>query len=139
MLQYEFEERTGLTTTAEEFVEIVHKVYMACATLDKDEFCSDYKKHGMGRIIPQLMDCIAAKDNSINELFTQLTTLENKANTQNIEMAEFLLGKAAAYEDEDFEYKALELVSRSTAITIKVKNGFPLTASDIEYIAKNLK
>lgn len=138
MTQQEFIDRTGLTPTTEEFATI-HRIYMACATLDKDEFCRDYKKHGMSRVIPQLMDCIAAKDNSINELFTQLTTLETKVNAQNIEMAEFLLGKAAAYEGEDFEYKALELVSRSTAITIKVKNGFPLTASDIDYIAKNLK
>lgn len=138
MTQQEFIDRTGLTPTAEEFATI-NRIYMACATLDKDEFCRDYKKHGMSRIVTELLDALINEERKADVIFEKMTDIENAANTRNLDMAVFLLGKGAAYDDPDFEYEALKLVSRSTAILIKVKNGYPMTADDIDYIAKNLK
>lgn len=138
MTQQEFIDLTGLTPTSEEFATI-HRIYMACATLNKDEFCRDYKKHGMSRIVAQLLDALINEERKADAIFEKMTTVEQAANTRNLDMAVFLLGKAAAYDDPDFEYEALKLVSRSTAILIKVKNGYPMTADDIDYIAKNLK
>ena len=138
MTQQEFIDRTGLTPTAEEFATI-HRIYMACAALDKDEFCRDYKKHGMSRIVAQLLDTLIGEERKADAIFESLTAVEQAANTRNLDMAVFLLGKAAAYDDTDFEYEALKLVSRSTVILIKVKNGYPMTADDLDYIAKNLK
>ena len=48
MTQKEFEERTGITPTAEEF-DYIHAVYMN-TSMDKDAFCKEYKKHGESRI-----------------------------------------------------------------------------------------
>lgn len=138
MTQKEFIDRTGLTPSDEEFATI-HRIYMACATLDKNEFCRDYKKHGMSLIIAELLDAVIAEERKANAIFEKMTDVEHSVNTRNLDMAVFLLGKAAAYNDPDFEHEALKLVSRSTAILIKAKNSFPMTADDLDYIAKNLK
>lgn len=138
MTQKEFTDRTGLTPTAEEFATI-HRIYMACATLDKDEFCRDYKKHGMSRIVAQLLDALINEERKADASFEKMTAVEHTANTRNLDMAVFLLGKAAAYDDPDLEHEALKLVSRSTAIIIKIKNGYPLNSDDFEYLANNLR
>lgn len=138
MTQQEFTDRTGLTPTAEEFATI-HRIYMACATLDKDEFCRDYKKHGMSRIVAQLLDALINEECKADAIFERMTAVEQTANTRNLDMAVFLLGKAAVYDDPDLEYEALKLVSRSTAIIIKIKNGYPLNSDDFEYLANNLR
>lgn len=72
MTQQEFTNRTGLTPTAEEFATI-HRIYMACATLDKDEFCRDYKKHGMSRIITALLGNIISEERKVDSIYTQYT------------------------------------------------------------------
>lgn len=138
MTQQDFTNRTGLTPSTEEFATI-HRIYMACATLDKDEFCRDYKKHGMSRIITELLDNIISEERKVDNIYTQYTELEHKTNENNLKLAQFLLGKAAAYNDPDFEDEALKLISRSTAILIKIKDGYQLTDDDFAYIAKNLK
>lgn len=138
MTQQDFTNRTGLTPSTEEFATI-HRIYMACATLDKDEFCRDYKKHGMSRIITELLDNIISEERKVDNIYTQYTDLEHKTNDGNLKLAQFLLGKAAAYNDPDFEDEALKLISRSTAILIKIKDGYQLTDDDFAYIAKNLK
>jgi hypothetical protein len=137
MTQQEFIDRTGLTPTAEEFATI-HRIYMACATLDKNEFCRDYKKHGMSRIVAQLLDALINEERKADAIFEKMTAVEQAANTRNLDMAVFLLGKAAAYDDPDFEYEALKLVSRGTAILIKIKEGYQLTDNDFVYIANNI-
>ena len=101
MTQQEFTNRTGLTPTAEEFATI-HRIYMACATLDKDEFCRDYKKHGMSRIITELLGNIISEERKVDSIYTQYTELEHKTYEGNLKLAQFLLGKAADYNDPDF-------------------------------------
>jgi hypothetical protein len=49
MTQQEFMERTGITPTAEDF-DYIHAVYLN-TSMNKDEFCKDFKKHGDSRII----------------------------------------------------------------------------------------
>lgn len=44
MTQQEFMERTGITPTAEDF-DYIHAVYLN-TSMNKDEFCKDFKKHG---------------------------------------------------------------------------------------------
>lgn len=85
-----------------------------------------------------MLDAVIAEERKADSIFAKLTDLEQATKNHNLEMAEFLLGKAAAYDDPDFESKALDLIPRSTAILIKMKNGYPMTADDIAY-ARNLK
>lgn len=138
MTKQEFITFTGLTPSDEEFATI-HRIYMACALLDKYEFCQDYKKHGMSRIVAELLDALITEERKSDAIFEKLTATEQTINNRDLDMAQFLLGKAAAYNDPDFEHEALRLVSRNTAILIKAKNGYPMTADDLDYIAQNLK
>ena len=43
MNQQEFESRTGLTPTSEEYA-YIERIYMAAGNMDKDAFCNDIKK-----------------------------------------------------------------------------------------------
>ena len=55
MTQQEFEERTGLKVTGDEF-EKVNAIYMAAGDMDKDRFCADYRKHKDCEIIEVLFE-----------------------------------------------------------------------------------
>ena len=84
MTQQEFTERTGLTPTAEEFA-IVNRIYMACATLDKDEFCRDYKKHGMSRIVAELLDALINEERKANAVFEKMAAVGRKGSVSSAE------------------------------------------------------
>lgn len=137
MTQQEFTDRTGLTPTEMEF-QYVHDIYMQ-TNLNKDMFCRDYKKHGKSEIVEELYGKLAAKIRAFDELFTRHDNFKNEKYKQELELARFLLSKAAAYNDPDLEREACKLVSRSTAILIKIKDGYQLTDDDFAYIANNLK
>ena len=137
MTQQEFTDRTGLTPTEMEF-QYVHDIYMQ-TNLNKDMFCRDYKKHGKSEIIEELYGKLAAKIRAFDELFTRHDNYKSERYKQELELARFLLSKAAAYNDPDLEREALKLVSRNTAILIKIKEGYQLTDDDFAYIANNLK
>ena len=49
MTQKEFMERAGVVPTSEEF-DYIHAVYMN-TSMDKDEFCKDFKKHGGSSVL----------------------------------------------------------------------------------------
>lgn len=49
MTQKEFIERAGVVPTSEEF-DYIHAVYMN-TSMDKDEFCKDFKKHGGSSVL----------------------------------------------------------------------------------------
>lgn len=138
MTQQEFSERTGLHPTDEKF-KFINDLYMYCGTLDKDEFCLDYKAHGNSHIIYDLMDTIEAKTKTYDNVFNAYEAFRNERYNRELALATVLLGKAAAYNDTDLEREALQLVSRNTAILIKIKEGYQLTDDDFAYIANNLK
>ena len=52
MTQQEFEDRTGKTVTSEEYARI-EAMYMAAGSMDKDQFCTEYKKHGSSAIVAE--------------------------------------------------------------------------------------
>lgn len=138
MTQQEFSERTGLHPTDEKF-KFINDLYMYCGTLDKDEFCLDYKAHGNSHIIYDLMDTIEAKTKACDNVFNAYEAFRNERYNRELALATVLLGKAVAHNDTDLEREALQLVSRNTAILIKIKEGYQLTDDDFAYIANNLK
>ena len=119
MTQKEFEERTGIKPTEEEF-DYIHAVYLN-TSMDKDEFCKDFKRHGDSRIIRDVhvhvrvlnyeMECERQK-NAINEL------------------ADFLIGKAHAYDDTDFRNQAVKLVGEMDVVKRTIELGLPLWDED---------
>lgn len=55
------------------------------------------------------------------------------------EVAEFLIGKACAYEDTDFYKQAVKLVGQKKVTRMKLEMDLPLWKEDKEYIKENLK
>lgn len=126
MTQKEFMERTGIVPTSEEFY-YIHAVYLN-TSMDKDEFCKDFKKHGDSNV---LRDVHARAVNF---------ELQDKQKQKLIkEMAEFLIGKACAYEDTDFYKQAVRLIGQREVTMMKLKMDLPLWDEDKEYIKDNLK
>lgn len=121
MTQKEFEERTGIIPTAEEF-DYIHAVYMN-TSMDKDAFCKEYKKHGESRII--------------REVHVRVLNYEMKCERQKNainELADFLIGKAHAYNDTDFRNQAVRLVGKVEVVKRTIELGLPLWDEDRKII-----
>lgn len=125
MTQQEFEERTGLKPTGEEF-DYIHDVYMH-TSMNKDEFCKDFKKHGDSKIIRDV------------HVRTVNFELHNKQKDERMdELADFLIGKSRAYDDTDFRKMAVKLVGEQKVVLKTVEMNLPLWEEDREYIQRNL-
>lgn len=117
MTQKEFEERTGIVPTAEEF-DYIHAVYMN-TSMDKDAFCKEYKKHGESRII--------------RDVHVRVVNYEMKCKRQKEvadRLADFLIEKAHAYDDTDFRSQAVKLVGEVEVVKRTIELGLPLWDED---------
>lgn len=122
----EFEERTGLKPSDEEF-SYVHAVYMN-TSMDKDEFCKDFKKHGGSKI---------TRDVHVRAVNFEL---QNKQKDERMdEMADFLIGKSRAYDDTDFRKMAVRLIGEYQVVLKTVEMNLPLWEEDRDFIKNNLK
>lgn len=117
MLRKEFEERTGIKPTEEEF-DYIHAVYLN-TSMNKDEFCEDFKKHGDSRI---------TRDVHVRVLNYKMQC-ERQKNAIN-ELAGFLIGKAHAYDDTDFRNQAVKLVGERAVVRRTIELGLPLWDED---------
>ena len=117
MTQKEFEERTGITPTTEEF-DYIHAVYMN-TSMNKDEFCKEWKKYRDSRII---------RDVHVRVLNYQMKC-KRQESTIN-ELADFLIGKAHAYDDTDFRNEAVRLVGEAEVVKRTIELGLPLWDED---------
>lgn len=121
----EFEDRTGLKPTAEEF-SYIHTVYMN-TSMDKDEFCKDFKKYGDSKIIREV------HVRAVN------FELQNEQKDECIdELTDFLIGKSRAYNDSDFRKIAVKLTGEQNVVLRTVEMKFPLWEEDREFIIMNL-
>ena len=118
MTQQEFEDRTGKTVSSGKYA-LIEAMYMAAGNMDKDQFCAEYKKHGASVLVA--------------EYYRRITVLNGVLEERNNELddAEFLLGKATAYNDTDFYREAVRLIGRKAAVLYKVKSGLPLWEEDV--------
>lgn len=121
MTLQEFKERTGLNPTQQEF-DYIHTLYME-TSMEKDDFCRDYKKHGESRII---RDVYARAVKYLLDVEVQKSA------------AEMLIGKACAYDDTDLYRQAVELVGIKRVIELKIKLNLPLWDEDKAYLIKLL-
>lgn len=117
MTQQEFMERTGITPTAEDF-DYIHAVYLN-TSMNKDEFCKDFKKHGDSRII---------RDVHVRVLNYEMKCERQKEVIGNL--TDFLIGKAHAYDDTDFRKEAVGLVGEMEVVKRTIELGLPLWDED---------
>lgn len=127
MTLQEFTERTGLTVSTEEY-ELIDSMYLAAGNMDKDEFCSDFKKHNRSTILATI--------------YREVELLKEKCkrfrNQQN-ETAELLIGKAHVYNDSDFRKLAVRLIGEKQVVLMTLTLNLPLWDEDKEYIIANFQ
>lgn len=127
MNKQEFEERTGIKLTEEEYQK-VEEMYMLCGDVNKDDFCDDYKKH---------------KDSIIlNVFFKQADRMELQLKHRSKErsgLVDFLLDRAQKFGDSALLLKAICMVGHTEVIKRKIKAGLPFWDEDMDYIMNNIK
>lgn len=126
MTQKEFEDRIGLKPTCEEF-DYIHDVYLN-TSMDKDEFCKDFKKHGDSKII---------RDVHVRVVNFELQNKQKNERTNDL--AAFLIGKSRAYDDSDFRRMAIRLIGEQKVVLQTIEMNLPLWEEDKEFIKTNLK
>ena len=144
MLQKEFEERTNISVTADEYVGI-DALYMACGDIDKDEFCKKYMTFE-GRL--ELMHLIEREQNHKHQMYIRLKREINEMleeeELHKQEMADFLLAEAAFHmcgslTAKRLHEKAVELIGAAAVVRMKLEHGYELFPEDKEYIKINLR
>lgn len=131
MTQKEFEDRTGWLIKAEDFY-IINNLYMA-TEMDKDVFCKEFRSmQASGKLeIRQSLKEIA---NHIGVMEAENQAMKKAMNRQNADLADFLIGKAHAYDDTDFRNEAVKLVGEIEVVKRTIELGLPFWDEDRKYI-----
>ena len=150
MLQIEFEERTKMSITQDEF-NGVNALYMACGdSIDKDMFCKLYMDFD-GRL--QLLHMIEREHQRMKDaldeqklLHQEATEIISDAADAMLDIMNGLLGGKTAERTakEEFaagmlESKAWWLVGMKEVIKRKARMGLAFSEEEIEYINGHLK
>lgn len=140
MTQKEFEDRTGMKVNANEF-DRVHDIYMACGDdVDKDEFCKLYRS-GSGRL--ELLHRVTEEKMTAERSSDLMAKMTNRMKdgllAEKYAMAEFLVGKACAYEDTDFHREAVRLVGHAAVTFMKLRMDLPLWDEDKRFLRKHFE
>lgn len=131
MTQKEFEERVKCAVRAEDFL-VIHQLYMA-TDMDKDEFCKEFKEmddarnSGIRRSLREI-------GNRLGALEATNVTLKKVMRQQNDDLADFLIGKAHAYDDTDFRNQAVKLVGEADVVKRTIELGLPLWDEDRKFV-----
>lgn len=141
MLKKEFEGRTNLSMTEDEF-NGVNALYMACGdNIDKDVFCKLYLDFD-GRL--QLLHMIEREHQRMKEAQEEEMLLNKEAHEIISDAADAILeisdmSSCTVPVREELEKKAWWLVGGSEVIKRKAKMGISFNEEEIEYINKYLK
>ncbi len=92
MQQKEFEQLTGVQVTEEEY-EWIEEMYMRTGSMEKQEFCAEWQRHGRSPLVEALMKDGGAKEHSIMELRVENAAL--RARLREAETREYLSDKTA--------------------------------------------
>lgn len=127
MTQKEFEERTKRTVKAEDYF-IIERLYMA-TNMDKDEFCKEFQEMN-NSIRPGIRQSLREISNRLGTLEAQNATLKISMRKRDNDLADFLIGKAYAYDDTDFRNQAVKLVGEVEVVKRTIELGLPLWDED---------
>lgn len=139
MTQKEFEERTGMKVNVNEF-DRVHDIYMACGdNVDKDEFCTLWKGEKFGELLNMVTYEKNITEQAYEMAMKKIQNLQGQQVAKSQELAEFLIGKACAYEDTDFYREAVKLVGQREVTRLKLQMDLPLWGEDKAYLKELLE
>lgn len=120
MTQKEFEERTGLKLTADNYTE-VETCYMN-TDLDKDTFCELWVKN------PTALKEIERKTVLVRELYEERKCLSN-----------FLIDQAEKWSASDLREKAITMIGEREYLRRKLAKGYNLWKLDKELLDEILR
>lgn len=141
MNRKEFEERTRRLITDEDYI-LVENLYLAAGNMDKDKFCDEMRRmcaYDAANDHIELRECLKEIGRHVGAKDAELSFLKRRVERVKMELAEFLVGKACAYEDSDFYRQAVVLVGQCEVTRMKLEMDLPLWNEDKEYIKENLK
>lgn len=141
MKRKEFEERTRRLITDEDYI-LVENLYLAAGNMDKDKFCDEMRRmcaYDAANDHIELRECLKEIGRHVGAKDAELSFLKRRVERVKMELAEFLVGKACAYEDSDFYRQAVVLVGQREVTRMKLEMDLPLWNEDKEYIKENLK
>ncbi len=124
MMQKEFEERTGMKVTPEEYARI-EKLYMG-TTMDKDAFCKEYKKIQSSKIVADLETSLRIEEGKLRSKQIELDAAKAREN----DTANFLIEQAQKLGIPELRKKAIELIGTKEYLKRKLATGNPLWEDD---------
>ena len=119
----------------------VHAIYMACGdNIDKDMFCKYYMNNdGRLELLRMVTDEKTISDNAYDMAMKDWAKEKELVKARQYELSEFLIGKACAYSDTDFQKEAVRLIGLKEVVLMKLRMGLPLWEEEQTYIKENLK
>lgn len=133
MTQKEFEIRTGLTVSADEYAGI-EAVYMAAGEMDKDVFCAEWKKIGGSRLVMDLFGEVMRQRGEIERLKGD----EQESRKLLSEAAEYLIEKSSERDDNGMRRQACRLIGEREVVMYKLNYDQMLCDEDIVWIREQL-
>lgn len=126
MQKIEFEQRTGIELTNEQY-QRVEDMYMNAGDMDKDEFCEDYKKH---------------KDSKLLAYFYKLTEdskfCAKLIDRSMLKVTKFLLMKSREVNDKSMRSEAIDLLGENMIVRLTIEMDLELWSEDKKYIIETL-
>lgn len=120
MTQQEFEQRIGRKVSIEEYAK-ADAVYMA-SSLEKDEFCRDYKDHDC-----KLIQDLAHRSNGFEAAM-------KATSTQLLELGRRLAQLANEKNDEELRYESRNILGMSGYIKHCIEKKYILTDDDLRFV-----
>lgn len=139
MTQREFEERTKMVVTADEF-DIIHELYMACGDkVDKDEFCKLYlTKSGRHTLMDYMAQEKRIADDAYSMAMGRIKELECERREADSRMADWLMEQAEKWSATDLRDRAIEMLGAREYLRRKIERKMNLWKADRELLVSLL-
>lgn len=133
MTQNEFEQRTNMKVTAEEYQKI-EKLYMSAGNIDKDTFCKEYKKVASSRIVTELHLQVRMLENQVESLKSDKKQMASDKD----ELIDFMIEQSEKYSSSELRQRAIELLGAKEYLRRKLERGYNLWELDRKLLVELL-
>ena len=139
MTQKEFEDRTKLSVTADEF-DAIDDMYMACGdNIDKDKFCSLYMtKEGRLTLMAEMAKQRKKADEALRVAKNDIRQAEEDMLKFQSGLADWLTEQAEKWAATDLRDKAIQILGAREYLRRKIKRGYNLWEVDKELLTELL-
>ena len=139
MTQKEFEDRTKLSVTADEF-DAIDDMYMACGdNIDKDKFCSLYMtKDGRLTLMAEMAKQRKKADEALRVAKNEVRQAEEDMLKFQSGLADWLTEQAEKWAATDLRDKAIQILGAREYLRRKIKRGYNLWDVDKELLTELL-